>query len=87
MGPGNSGRSAGGPSQSGKQIPIDDQSPAFADSSGSFDLMTDEEQAFTKLKDSVSIQIFKIQSNVQGIARLVDKLGTPQDSDNVRTSL
>ncbi|KAH8088029.1 putative t-SNARE [Filobasidium floriforme] len=63
MGPGSSGRSAGGPSQS------------------------EEEQAFTKLKDSVSIQIFKIQSNVQGITRLVDKLGTPQDSDSVRTSL
>ncbi|EIW69616.1 hypothetical protein TREMEDRAFT_30655, partial [Tremella mesenterica DSM 1558] len=43
--------------------------------------------AFTTLKDSVSIQIFKIQSNVQGIQRAVDKLGGPQDGPALRTSL
>ncbi|KIR96752.1 syntaxin 7 [Cryptococcus deuterogattii 2001/935-1] len=47
----------------------------------------DQDTAFTALKDSVSIQIFKIQSNVQGIQRLVDKLGGNADGDNLRTSL
>ncbi|XAO24128.1 hypothetical protein I312_102918 [Cryptococcus bacillisporus CA1280] len=47
----------------------------------------DQDATFTALKDSVSIQIFKIQSNVQGIQRLVDKLGGNADSDNLRTSL
>ncbi|RXK40581.1 syntaxin 7 [Tremella mesenterica] len=48
---------------------------------------TDPDTAFTTLKDSVSIQIFKIQSNVQGIQRAVDKLGGPQDGPALRTSL
>ncbi|BEJ16079.1 hypothetical protein CspHIS471_0506840 [Cutaneotrichosporon sp. HIS471] len=42
---------------------------------------------FTRVKDAVSIQIFKIQSNVQGIQRLLDKLGTTSDGPSVRTSL
>jgi hypothetical protein len=46
-----------------------------------------EDKAFTKLKDSVAIQVFKIQSNVEGIQRLVDKLGTKQDGASLRTSL
>ena len=48
---------------------------------------TDPDTAFTSLKDSVSIQIFKIQSNVQGIQKAVDKLGGPQDGQALRTSL
>ncbi|KAL7422203.1 SNAP receptor [Cryptotrichosporon argae] len=47
----------------------------------------DGDKAFTHLKDSVSIQIFKIQSNVQGIQRLVDKLGTGADTPQLRTNL
>lgn len=47
----------------------------------------DEDHGFSKLKDSVSIQIFKIQSNVQGIQRLIDKLGTGSDNAALRTSL
>lgn len=35
----------------------------------------------------MSIQIFKIQSNVVGIQRLIDKLGTGADSTQLRTSL
>ncbi|KLT43345.1 putative t-SNARE, partial [Cutaneotrichosporon oleaginosum] len=42
---------------------------------------------FSRVKDAVSIQIFKIQSNVQGIQRLIDKLGTNADGPAVRTSL
>jgi syntaxin 7 len=47
----------------------------------------DEDKAFTTAKDAVSIQIFKIQSNVQGIQRLVDKLGGVGDGPALRTSL
>ncbi|AAW41517.2 t-SNARE, putative [Cryptococcus deneoformans JEC21] len=47
----------------------------------------DQDATFIALKDSVSIQVFKIQSNVQGIQRLVDKLGGNADGDNLRTSL
>lgn len=42
---------------------------------------------FTKVKDSVSIQIFKIQSNVVGIQRLIEKLGTGADNAQLRSSL
>ncbi|KAK6902810.1 hypothetical protein I203_108069 [Kwoniella mangroviensis CBS 8507] len=47
----------------------------------------DQDPTFTALKDSVSIQIFKIQSNVQGIQKLVDKLGGNGDGPALRTSL
>ncbi|WRT67019.1 uncharacterized protein IL334_003985 [Kwoniella shivajii] len=47
----------------------------------------DQDATFTALKDSVSIQIFKIQSNVQGIQKLVDKLGGTGDGSTLRTSL
>ncbi|ORY32248.1 putative t-SNARE [Naematelia encephala] len=47
----------------------------------------DEDKAFTSIKDSVSIQIFKLQSNVQGIQRLVDKVGGAGDGPALRTSL
>jgi hypothetical protein len=48
---------------------------------------TEDDKVFMSLKDSVSIQIFKIQSNVQGIQRLVDKLGAQADGQVLRTSL
>ncbi|ORX39771.1 putative t-SNARE [Kockovaella imperatae] len=48
---------------------------------------SEEDKVFTTVKDSVSIQIFKIQSNVTGIQRLVDKLGRPGDGPALRTSL
>jgi syntaxin 7 len=50
-------------------------------------LTPDGDPEFTRVKDAVSIQIFKIQSNVQGIQRLIDKLGTNADGPSVRTSL
>ncbi|WOO81099.1 Syntaxin pep12 [Vanrija pseudolonga] len=46
-----------------------------------------DDDAFTKVKDSVSIQIFKIQTNVQGIQKLVDKLGGAGDAPQLRTAL
>lgn len=46
-----------------------------------------EEAAFMKLQSSLSLQVFKINSNVQGILKLVDQLGTGRDSGVVRKSL
>ncbi|KAH9172653.1 t-SNARE [Lactarius sanguifluus] len=39
-----------------------------------------EEAAFFSLQSSLSLQVFKINANVQGILKLVDQLGTPRDS-------
>ncbi|KAH9892016.1 t-SNARE [Cubamyces lactineus] len=46
-----------------------------------------EESAFLGLQSSLSLQVFKINSNVQGILKLVDQLGTGRDSAALRTSL
>jgi hypothetical protein len=46
-----------------------------------------EESAFLTLQSSLSIQVFKINSNVQGILKLVDQLGTAKDSATLRKSL
>ncbi|KAH9922945.1 t-SNARE [Fomitopsis serialis] len=46
-----------------------------------------EEAAFLNLQSSLSLQVFKINSNVQGILKLVDQLGTARDSPNLRKSL
>ena len=46
-----------------------------------------EEAAFLNLQSSLSLQVFKINANVQGILKLVDQLGTPRDSSSLRKSL
>ena len=46
-----------------------------------------EESAFLGLQSSLSLQVFKINSNVQGILKLVDQLGTSRDSATLRKSL
>ncbi|KAI0917558.1 hypothetical protein AcW1_007272 [Taiwanofungus camphoratus] len=46
-----------------------------------------EEAAFLNLQSSLSLQVFKINSNVQGILKLVDQLGTSRDSATLRKSL
>lgn len=46
-----------------------------------------EDAAFQNLQSSLSLQVFKINANVQGILKLVDQLGTPRDSANLRKSL
>ncbi|KAI8986176.1 t-SNARE [Trametes punicea] len=46
-----------------------------------------EESAFVGLQSSLSLQVFKINSNVQGILKLVDQLGTQRDSPALRKSL
>ncbi|KAI5454145.1 SNAP receptor [Naganishia albida] len=42
---------------------------------------------FDGFKNSISLQIFKVNSNVQGINRLIDKLGTVHDGATLRKSL
>ncbi|TCD59887.1 hypothetical protein EIP91_011254, partial [Steccherinum ochraceum] len=48
---------------------------------------TQEESTFLALQSSLSMQVFKINSNVQGILKLVDQLGTGKDTSYVRKSL
>ena len=46
-----------------------------------------EEAAFQSLQSSLSLQVFKINANVQGILKLVDQLGTSRDTGSVRKAL
>ncbi|KAF9562624.1 t-SNARE [Agrocybe pediades] len=46
-----------------------------------------EDHAFQGLQSSLSLQVFKMNSNVQGILKLVDQLGTAKDSASLRKSL
>ncbi|KAF8836685.1 t-SNARE, partial [Paxillus ammoniavirescens] len=46
-----------------------------------------EDSAFLSLQSSLSLQVFKINSNVQGILKLVDQLGTTKDSAPLRKTL
>lgn len=46
-----------------------------------------EDPTFMSLQSSLSLQVFKINSNVQGILKLVDQLGTTKDSPSLRKHL
>lgn len=46
-----------------------------------------EDADFRSLQSSLSLQVFKMNANVQGILKLVDQLGTPKDSANLRKTL
>ncbi|KAJ7760121.1 t-SNARE [Mycena maculata] len=46
-----------------------------------------EDAAFLELQSSLSLQVFKINANVQGIRKLVEQLGTVKDSATLRKSL
>jgi hypothetical protein len=46
-----------------------------------------EDAAFVTLQNSLSLQVFKMNSNVQAILKLVDQLGTTRDSAKLRKSL
>lgn len=50
-------------------------------------LMSPDPDDFEGFKNSISLQIFKVNSNVQGINRLIDKLGTAHDGAGLRKSL
>ncbi len=42
---------------------------------------------FTSLQSSLSLQVFKINANIQGILKLVDQLGTGRDTATIRKAL
>ncbi|KAF9005543.1 t-SNARE [Cyathus striatus] len=46
-----------------------------------------EDSAFESLQSSLSLQVFKMNANVQGILKLVDQLGTAKDSASLRKTL
>jgi len=46
-----------------------------------------QDAAFLGLNSSISLQVFKINANVQGILKLVDQLGTARDTGSVRKAL
>jgi hypothetical protein len=46
-----------------------------------------QDGAFLSLQSSLSLQVFKMNANVQGILKLVDQLGTVKDSATLRKSL
>jgi hypothetical protein len=46
-----------------------------------------QDAAFLGLNSSLSLQVFKINANVQGILKLVDQLGTARDTGSVRKAL
>lgn len=45
------------------------------------------DSTFLSAQSTLSLQVFKINSNVQGILKLVDQLGTARDSATLRKSL
>ncbi|KAF8506324.1 t-SNARE [Gautieria morchelliformis] len=46
-----------------------------------------QDASFLQLQSSLSLQVFKINSNVQGMLKLVDQLGTGRDTGVVRKGL
>lgn len=46
-----------------------------------------QDAAFRQLQQSLSLQVFKINANVQGMLKLVDQLGTARDTGAVRKGL
>ena len=46
-----------------------------------------EDAEFQKLQSSLSLQVFKMNANVQGILKHVDQLGTARDNANLRKIL
>lgn len=50
-------------------------------------LRSPEDSTFMTLQSSLSLQVLKINMNVQGILKLVDQLGTSKDSARLRKSL
>ncbi|KAG6844377.1 hypothetical protein H0H87_007369 [Tephrocybe sp. NHM501043] len=46
-----------------------------------------QDAPFLSLQSSLSLQVFKVNANVQGILKLVDQLGTGKDSAALRKSL
>jgi len=53
----------------------------------SFSYVADAAQAFSARVQQISQQVFKINSNVSSIQRLVALLGTHKDTEELRTKL
>ncbi|KAK0189057.1 t-SNARE [Armillaria mellea] len=49
--------------------------------------ISSDDAAFMSLQSSLSLQVFKINANIQGIRKLIEQLGTPRDSDVLRKRL
>ncbi|EJU03046.1 t-SNARE [Dacryopinax primogenitus] len=60
---------------------------APAPTSSTSPLAGDASSQFQKLQSSLSLQMFKINANVQGMLKLVDQLGTNKDGNVVRKGL
>jgi hypothetical protein len=63
------------------------RSPADLESGNGRSASTPSDSAFLNLQSSLSIQVFKINSNVQGIMKAVDQLGTGRDNGQTRKNL
>ncbi|KAJ7571791.1 t-SNARE [Mycena floridula] len=48
---------------------------------------TTEDAAFLSLQKSLSMQVFKMNANIQGIVKLVEQLGTKRDCNALRKTL
>lgn len=48
---------------------------------------SNEDAEFQKLQSSLSLQVFKMNANVQGILKYVDQLGTAKDNASLRKTL
>jgi hypothetical protein len=59
----------------------------FSSLSGAPAAQSSEDATFQNLQSSLSLQVFKMNANVQGMLRLVDQLGTQKDSAGLRKSL
>ena len=46
-----------------------------------------EDAAFRELQSSLSLQVFKMNANIQSIGKFVDQLGTGKDSAELRKKL
>ncbi|PBK99583.1 t-SNARE [Armillaria gallica] len=49
--------------------------------------ISSDDAAFMSLQSSLSLQVFKINANIQGIRKLIEQLGTPRDSNVLRKRL
>ena len=62
-------------------------SPQGASGPSARSAQSPKETQFLNLQSSLALQVFKINSNVKGILKFVDQLGTPRDTGLVRKGL
>ena len=69
------------------RAPSNPQHSSYSPSSGGHIPLSTEDASFQSLQSSISLQVFKMNANVQGMLKLVDLLGTQRDSAALRKSL